>query len=326
MRDLFFVELRKNAEEIREIEKSLSEEKIKEYDIRLLDEIEKICNLGMIGRKEGLLALEAEIYEKEDIYEKYLKQMVTLIVDGTSPELVEEILLMQYMTKGFGTYEGLIYLLQMVGILSIQAGENPRVTEEKLLAMVSDRVCDRFVQKREEAFRKSLEAPAEDIDMTKVEAYYEGEITLNATDRGYMEIKLLDYICRQMDDRGIQRLLREVDNADLEIAMVGLSGEARQHLFRNMSKRLCVMVAEDLDHMETVDSFYIMTAAQKILNILFELVDSAEIICAQCEGMELLSEIFHNYSRTITFDLEDNMPLSFENLINLMKNKNGFPT
>lgn len=168
--------------------------------------IEEIIKLANIARKEGLLALEEASEEIEDIF---LKKGIMLIVDGTDPELVKNILetelafleerheegqsifeTMGSFSPAFGMIGTLIGLINMLselddpssvgpnmsvalittfygsilanliflpianklkgrskeeilnkeliieGLLSIQAGENPRIIEEKLKSFI----------------------------------------------------------------------------------------------------------------------------------------------------------------------------------------------
>lgn len=172
----------------------------------LQDVISKIIELANIARREGLLALEEAVYE---IDEPFLQKGILLIVDGTDPELVRNILETELsfieerhqqgqeifetaaaLAPGFGMIGTLIGLINMLkslndpstvgpgmsvalvttfygsiianlfctpvakklkynssreilikemmleGILSIQAGENPRIIEEKLKAFL----------------------------------------------------------------------------------------------------------------------------------------------------------------------------------------------
>lgn len=50
-----------------------------------------------------------------------------------------------------------------------------------------------------------------------------------------------------VDDKGIQNLLREVDNAKLVIAMKTAPDEIKQKLFKNMSNRAATLLREDLE-------------------------------------------------------------------------------
>lgn len=50
-----------------------------------------------------------------------------------------------------------------------------------------------------------------------------------------------------LDDRSIQRVLRDVENADLELALKSSTEEVQNVIFRNLSKRLAAMIKEDMD-------------------------------------------------------------------------------
>ena len=52
-----------------------------------------------------------------------------------------------------------------------------------------------------------------------------------------------------LDDRAIQRVLREVDNNDLAIALKVANDDVKGAIFNNMSKRLVVMIQEDMEFM-----------------------------------------------------------------------------
>ncbi len=182
--------------------------------------IKTIIDLANIARKDGLLALEEAVLEIKD---EFLQKGIMLIVDGTDPELVRNILetelafieerhggnqnvfeTMGTLGPGFGMIGTLIGLINMLanlkdpssvgpnmavaivttfygslianlfcipvvnklkirssqeillkevtleGMLSIQAGENPRIIEEKLKAFLSPRLRNNMKKKNEE--------------------------------------------------------------------------------------------------------------------------------------------------------------------------------
>lgn len=82
----------------------------------------------------SFLALEEQacnLPEKEGF--DTLKMLIMLIVDGTDPDLVEEMALLRYFASDLKGYKGLQHLIMMIGAMGIQAGENPRVFEEKIV-------------------------------------------------------------------------------------------------------------------------------------------------------------------------------------------------
>ena len=50
-----------------------------------------------------------------------------------------------------------------------------------------------------------------------------------------------------VDDRGIQSLLREVSTDSLTLALKGVSEELKNKVLKNMSSRAAEMLAEDMD-------------------------------------------------------------------------------
>ena len=137
MRDIVLYEIRKSIEEINELELSPSDiidGDQSEQEQLLVDTVRKLIDLSYVARKEGLLALEekAGVLPDTNGYDT-LKMLLMLIVDGTDPDLVEEMALMKYFASGVKGYRALQHLIMMIGVADIQAGANPRVFEEKII-------------------------------------------------------------------------------------------------------------------------------------------------------------------------------------------------
>ena len=130
---------------------------------------------------------------------------------------------------------------------------------------------------------------------------------LNSVDRGtekhiienleIEEPELADEIKRKMfvfedilslDDKTIQRVLRDVDNNDLGVALKGTNEEVQNVIFNNLSKRLAAMIREDMDFMGPIRMKDVEEAQQKIVNIIRKLEDSGEIIIARGGGDEIV--------------------------------------
>lgn len=91
-----------------------------------------------------------------------------------------------------------------------------------------------------------------------------------------------------LDDRAIQRVLRDVDNNDLALALKGANEQVQTAIFNNMSKRLAVMIKEDMEFMGPVRMKDVEEAQQKIVNIIRKLEDSAEIVISRGGGDEIV--------------------------------------
>ena len=130
---------------------------------------------------------------------------------------------------------------------------------------------------------------------------------LNTVDRGTekhimenLEIdepELADEIRRKMfvfediltlNDKSIQRVLREVENNELAVALKSTTEEVQNVVFRNLSKRLAAMIKEDMDYMGPVRLKDVEDAQQRIVNIIRKLEDAGEIIIARGGGDEIV--------------------------------------
>ena len=91
-----------------------------------------------------------------------------------------------------------------------------------------------------------------------------------------------------LDDRAIQRVLRDVDNNDLAISLKGSNEEVQNAIFNNMSKRLATMIKEDMEFMGPVRMKDVEEAQQKIVNTIRKLEDSGEIVISRGGGDEII--------------------------------------
>ncbi|MBE6014516.1 MAG: flagellar motor switch protein FliG [Lachnospiraceae bacterium] len=91
-----------------------------------------------------------------------------------------------------------------------------------------------------------------------------------------------------LDDRAIQRVLRDVDNNDLAIALKGSNEEVQTAIFNNLSKRLAAMIKEDMEFMGPVRMKDVEESQQKIVGIIRKLEDSGEIVISRGGGDEII--------------------------------------
>jgi len=91
-----------------------------------------------------------------------------------------------------------------------------------------------------------------------------------------------------MDNRSIQRALREVDASQLAIALKGATEEVQNVIFANMSKRMAEMIREDMEYMGPVRLRDVENAQQKIVNIIRKLEDAGEIVISRGKGDEII--------------------------------------
>ncbi|PSW19543.1 flagellar motor switch protein FliG [Photobacterium sanctipauli] len=82
----------------------------------------------------------------------------------------------------------------------------------------------------------------------------------------------------EVDDRGIQTLLRDVPQDLLQKALKGADDMLREKILRNMSKRAAEMLQDDLEAMGPIRVADVEAAQKEILSIARRLADSGELM------------------------------------------------
>lgn len=83
-----------------------------------------------------------------------------------------------------------------------------------------------------------------------------------------------------VNDKGIQAVLKEIDNEDLALALKTASDELKDKIFKNMSERAQQLIGEDMEYMGPVRLSDVEGAQQKIVDVVRRLEDAGEIIIA----------------------------------------------
>ncbi len=101
---------------------------------------------------------------------------------------------------------------------------------------------------------------------------YDPELAQKILDEMFVFENLLD-----VDDRGVQLLLREIQSDSLIVALKGASEELRQKIFKNMSSRASEMLKEDLEAKGPVRLSEVESEQKEILKIARRLSDEGQI-------------------------------------------------
>ncbi|MEX0776178.1 MAG: flagellar motor switch protein FliG [Phycisphaeraceae bacterium] len=117
------------------------------------------------------------------------------------------------------------------------------------------------------------------VDRTTEKGIMEG---LEAEDPDLVEqIRRLMFVfedIKAVDDKGIQAVLKEVDNDELALALKTASDELKEKIFKNMSERASQLIKEDMEFMGPVRVSDVEAAQQRIVDIVRRLEDAGEII------------------------------------------------
>ena len=83
-----------------------------------------------------------------------------------------------------------------------------------------------------------------------------------------------------VDDKGIQKVLKEIDNDQLSLALKTASEDLKEKIFRNMSARAAEMIKEEMEFMGPVRISDVEAGQQQIVDLVRRMVDSGEIVIA----------------------------------------------
>ena len=102
---------------------------------------------------------------------------------------------------------------------------------------------------------------------------YDPELAQKIQDEMFVFENLMD-----IDDRGIQLLLREVQSESLVLALKGANQDLREKIFKNMSSRAAEMLRDDLESKGPVRLSEVEAEQKGILQIVRRLADEGQIV------------------------------------------------
>ena len=102
---------------------------------------------------------------------------------------------------------------------------------------------------------------------------YDADLAQKILDEMFVFENLLD-----VDDRGIQSLLREVQSESLIVALKGAPEELRDKIFKNMSQRAAEMLRDDLEAKGPVRVSEVEAEQKEILKIVRRMADEGQIV------------------------------------------------
>lgn len=95
------------------------------------------------------------------------------------------------------------------------------------------------------------------------------------------EVKKLMFVFEDIiyvEDRSMQRVLKEVDTSEISLALKASSEEVKEKIFNNISKRAGEMIKEEIEFMGPVRLKDVEEAQQRIVNVVRRLEEEGEIV------------------------------------------------
>ncbi|MCY8231857.1 flagellar motor switch protein FliG [Priestia endophytica] len=91
-----------------------------------------------------------------------------------------------------------------------------------------------------------------------------------------------------LDNRAIQRIIREVGNEDLLLSLKVSSDEVKEVVYRNMSQRMVATFKEEMEFMGPVRLKDVEEAQSRIVGVIRQLEESEEIVIARGGGDDMI--------------------------------------
>ncbi|MCL2386919.1 MAG: hypothetical protein FWC89_05125 [Defluviitaleaceae bacterium] len=220
--------------------------------------IDKLLECAQIARQKGVLALEDNTKQQEN---EFLIFALMLVVDGVDPALIKGILETLISTENHTGIELLERILITEGVLSVQAGESPRLLEMKLLCFLGE---DYLKQRG----HFPIPAAGESIEH-RINLLYRKKPAKWAENAEFGNTIL------KLENDFIQNVFRDIAQKDLTLAICGASEAAATKLMSNLSKRLALMILDDIKTFaDQIQESEIQAAQEKMLDTIKKLAES----------------------------------------------------
>ena len=143
MNAIMFDEIRKNAEAIMIYvkEKGIESDEIKKKSEFISEAKKTAIEISQIARRDGVPGLK-QVADKlpKDKIEGHLKDILYLIIDGASSDVVEEIARNMYFVNCYSGFGGLEYIIYMYTCLAVQQDTPVRIIEAMIDSMIPDAI------------------------------------------------------------------------------------------------------------------------------------------------------------------------------------------
>ena len=267
---IFFSEHRKNMESARNEINSNNESRNK-----MVEAVAELLALADVARYEGILALEWEA-EKEEITDLILvdelRRIVILITEGMDSEILEDIILRRYFSRGYLGLEAAVFLMYLDICLGIQAGLSPGVIEEYIRSLVPKEIesdIEKLFAEREAKIKENIESAWEKL--------YDRKENLDKDSDAYKDIHLLETCLLNMSDKDVKRYFMDVETTLILLVMKVLRGDVIRKIHDNLGPTFRRLIYEDYAGIGPMRLEDASDAVSKMVQVLQRLEKEGEI-------------------------------------------------
>jgi hypothetical protein len=235
----------------------------------LEDLVLTFVRLADFARREGLLSLEERMGEIDEQEGDILRAGLMEVVDGAPPAVIAEVLQIRINEIGERLEREkqarLARLrLQLTGVLAVQAGDAPRLVRTKLEGYLPPSARTALPPMRE--ILPSLPPAVQAAEVKPLPP-------LNSPEDFTFEH------VRELSDRDVQRVARELDSVEMALALRMATEDARKKILRKgMSRRAAAAIEEQMAIMGPQHVDAARAAQERITEVVRRLHASKEIL------------------------------------------------
>lgn len=234
----------------------------KEEKEECLELMSLIISLSKKAHMQGLLSLESEICDNHPFL---LKKGVDLVLYGMEPFTLQEVMDTYISSGNYSGKELLSRILIRNGMLAIQMGEYPWIVREKLSACFGEE----FSQEIGRYFGTDVESQER-----KTNNFVDSLQNL----KPYSEAtSLLEAVFEKLDNRSIQRCLREIDIMELAVGMKGASGNTQTRILEGLPQKSISVLIELNELISDIQTPQVVDAQNIIIGHIKRLKSEGEI-------------------------------------------------
>lgn len=233
----------------------------------------RVLDAEMTARKEGLLALEEMAYEmnRQMVLDALCYDALMMLADGVDPGTRLEVLSNRYWSDAPAGCLAMAEYLFIRGIGMVQEGESPVLIKMILGSLLPREIFETIM----ENYEKDRERREQEVDENAMR-FFETEPERNEELPLVMIMKKLEKTFSTMTAAQIQEVLRETDNTDVIMTLLGLSHAVRETICVNMSTRLQKLVIEECYALRGAQDQEVFESAKRIIEVIEKLQDAED--------------------------------------------------
>lgn len=230
-----------------------------------------VYKASILARQRGLLILETLNVESE-----LFQWIISMILDGTDPECLEELLENRYFINCPEKIEKCIFYIYARASLLIQGGINDQLMQEFLVSVVPEAYHEKM-RAFLNSYKDEIMGNTYQKTVKKAEEFFKNQdISMLNTEEQAVKNEF-DAVFQDMRDASIQRVLRDAENHMVSAAVLYAKETARERILSNLTDRLRRCIEEDWNNM--FDNYkQSIESMQEMLNICKKLQESGEIV------------------------------------------------